>query len=90
MSQDDWEDLVGSAKEKKLDLEDIYYLKNRQNREQNIHKNAQEEVAKQVRSTQSRPLSLAAAGGAPPQSESPDDKVFDQLLGGESINRLLG
>ena len=90
MSQDDWEDLVGFAKEKKLDLEDIYYLKNRQNREQNIHKNAQEEVAKQVRSTQSRPQSLAAAGGAPPQSESPDDKVFDQLLGGESINRLLG
>ena len=90
MSQEEWEDLVGFAKEKQLDLEDIYYLKNRQNREQNIHRNAQEEVAKQVRSTQSRPQSLAAAGGAPPQEESPDDKVFDQLLGGESINRLLG
>ena len=91
MSQDEWEDLVGFAKEKKLDLEDIYYLKNRQGREQNIHRNAQEEVAKQVRNVQSRPQSLASAGGAPPSEQSPDDKVFDKLLGGEdSINRLLG
>ena len=90
LSREEWEDLVGFAKEKKLDLEDIYYLKNRENREQNIHRNAQEEVAKQVRSTQSRPQSLASAGGSPPEAESPDDKVFDQLLGGESINRLLG
>ena len=90
LSQEEWEDLVGFAKEKKLDLEDIYYLKNRQGREQNIHRNAQEEVAKQVRNVQSRPQSLASAGGAPPLEQSPDDKVFVKLLGGEDINRLLG
>jgi len=90
MNHDEWTDLVSFAKEKKLDLDDIYYLKNRQNREKNIHRNAQEEVANQVRSTQSRPQSLASAGGSPPEEKSPDDAVFDVLLGGESINRLLG
>ena len=90
MSQDEWDDLVGFAKDKKLDLEDIYYLKNRENRDKNIRQNAQKEVAKQVRNVQGRPQSLASTGGAVQEEKSADDLVFDQLLGGESINRLLG
>jgi len=90
MSQEEWEDLVGFAKDKKLDLEDIYYLKNRENRDKNIRQNAQQEVANQVRNVQGRPQSLASTGGAATEEKSADDAVFDQLLGGESINRLLG
>jgi len=90
MDQNQWEDLVSFAKEKKLDLDDIYYLKNRQSRDKNIHRNAQQEVANQVRSTQARPQSLASTGGAPQEDQSPEDSVFDQLLGGENLTRLLG
>ena len=90
MSQEEWEDLVGFAKDKKLDLEDIYYLKNRENRDKNIRQNAQKEVANQVRNVQGRPQSLASTGGTATEEKSADDLVFDQLLGGESINRLLG
>ena len=91
LSEDEWTDLVSFAKSKQLDLEDIYYLKNRENREQNIQRSAQEEVGRQMQNVRQRPQSLAASGASPEQSESPDDEVFDKLLGGEdTINRLLG
>jgi hypothetical protein len=87
----EWSDLVSFAKSKQLDLEDIYYLKNRENREQNIQRSAQEEVGRQMQNVRQRPQSLAASGASPEKTESPDDEVFDKLLGGEdSINRLLG
>ena len=90
MSDDQWGDLKEFAQNKKLDLEDIYYLKNRDAREQNIQRNAQREVADQMQNVRQRPQSLSSSGSSEPAPVSPDDEVFDQLLGGESINRLLG
>jgi len=91
LSDDDWTDLVSFAKSKQLDLEDIYYLKNRENREQNIQRSAQEEVGRQMQNVRQRPQSLASSGASQEQEQSPDNEVFDKLLGGEdSINRLLG
>jgi len=90
MGEDQWTDLKEFAQNKKLDLEDIYYLKNRDTREQNIQRNAQREVADQMQNVRQRPQSLSSSGSSEPVQQSPDDEVFDQLLGGESINRLLG
>jgi hypothetical protein len=90
MNDDQWGDLKEFAQNKKLDLEDIYYLKNRDTREQNIQRNAQREVADQMQNVRQRPQSLSSSGSSEPVQVSPDDEVFDQLLGGESINRLLG
>jgi hypothetical protein len=91
LSENEWTDLVSFAKSKQLGLEDIYYLKNRENREQNIQRSAQEEVGRQMQNVRQRPQSLASSGASPDSIESPDDEVFDKLLGGEdSINRLLG
>ena len=75
---------------KKLSLDDIYYLKNREQRDRNIQRAAQDEVARQMQDVSSRPQSLASAGSTPQPEASPDDTVFDQLLGGEEVNRLLG
>jgi len=90
MSEEQWVDLKEFAQNKKLDLEDIYYLKNRDTREQNIQRNAQREVADQMQNVRQRPQSLSSSGSSEPVQVSPDDEVFDKLLGGESINRLLG
>jgi len=91
LSDEEWTDLVSFAKSKQLGLEDIYYLKNRENREQNIQRSAHEEVGRQMQNVRQRPQSLAASGASPEQEASPDDEVFDKLLGGEdTINRLLG
>ena len=90
MGEDDWLDFKEFAQKTKLDLEDIYYLKNKDSREKNIQKNAKAEVAEQMQNVRQRPQSLSSSGSTEAPATSPDDAVFDQLLGGEQINRLLG
>ena len=81
MSSDEWTDFVSFAKDKTLELEDIHYLMNRKTREQNIAKNANQEVSSQMRRVQQKPQSLASAGSQPEPQVSPEDKVFDEILG---------
>ena len=81
MSSDEWTDFVSFAKDKTLELEDIHYLMNRKTREQNIAQNANQEVSSQMRRVQQKPQSLASAGSQPEPQVSPEDKVFDEILG---------
>jgi len=84
MSNDEWTNFLSFAKDKTLELEDIYYLMNRQTREQNIAQNANQEVSSQMRRVQQKPQSLASAGSQPEPQVSPEDKVFDEILGFDS------
>ena len=83
MTDDEWKDFVGFAKSKSLELEDIYFLKNRQNREANIADNTRQQMADQMRKTQDQPRSLATAGSTTVE-QSPDDSVFDVIAGLDS------
>lgn len=80
MSDEKWSDFVGYAKEHKLTLDDIFYLKEREQRDQKIAQDASTQVKEQMKKVQSRPSSMATAGSAE-SSASPDDSVFDSLLG---------
>ena len=90
MDDTQWGEFKDFAQNTKLDLEDIYYLKNRTAREQKIQRSAQKEVSDQMQNVRQRPQSLSSTGSTEAAEQSPDDMVFDQLLGGEQINRLLG
>jgi hypothetical protein len=83
MSDDEWKDFVDFAKSKSLELEDIYFLKNRENREANIADNTRQQMADQMRKAQDQPRSLATAGSTPVE-QSPDDSVFDAIVGLDS------
>jgi hypothetical protein len=80
MRDGEWTDFVEFAKSKTLDLDDILYLKNRSERERNIAKSAGEQVSQQMRKTQAVPRSLATAGSEEVET-SPDDQVFEAILG---------
>ena len=80
MNDEEWLDFVDFAKAKTLDLDDILYLKNRSERERNIAKSAGEQVSQQMRKTQAVPRSLATAGSEEVET-SPDDQVFEAILG---------
>jgi len=90
LSDNDYDDLVSFAKSKKLTLEDVYYLKNRENRDQNIASNVRQEQQSQMEKVrQSTPQSIASVGNEVREESSLDDQVFDQLLGvGERINDI--
>ena len=80
MTDDEWSTFVDFAKNKSLELDDIYYLMKRKERESNIADNARQQVATQMRKTQEQPRSLATAGSATVET-SKDDQVFDSILG---------
>ena len=83
LGDDEWKDLVQYAKSRPLELEDIYYLKTRNEREKNIANSASTQVAQQMKSVSDRPQSLATSGSQTAEATL-DDKVFDTILGADS------
>ena len=83
MSDKEWSTFVDFAKSKSLELDDIYYLKNRENRDANIADSTREQMAQQMRKTQEQPSSLASAGSVATE-QSADDSVFDAIVGLDS------
>ena len=84
MTDDQWGQFVNYAKSKSLELDDIYYLMNRSNRDEQIADNTREELHQKMREVQQIPGSLANTGGAQVE-ESPDDRVFDAILGSDTM-----
>ena len=90
MSDEEWEDFVEFAKSKSLELDDIYYLKNRQNRDGQIADTTRKEMQDKMRDVQQQPGSLATAGGQQVES-SPDDAIFNSILGNDQkLDNLFG
>ena len=83
MSEDEWRNFTEFAKSKSLELEDIYYLMNRKNRDEQIADNARQEIHNKMREVQQQPVTLATQGSTPVEKSS-DDRVFDTILGSGS------
>ena len=80
MSDSEWNEFRQFADNQKLSLDDIYYLKNRGQREDNIARTASNKALNQVRNTQSKPKSLATQGSAKVET-SEEGQIFDAILG---------
>jgi hypothetical protein len=90
MTDDEWSNFVNFAKNKSLELDDIYYLMKRKERESNIADNARQQVATQMKKVQEQPRSLATAGSTPVE-QSHDDQIFDTLLGiDQKLDNVFG
>ena len=85
MTDEQWSTFVDFAKSKSLELDDIYYLMNRKNRDGKIADNVRQEVHNKMREVQQQPGTLATQGSTSVE-QSPDDSVFDAILG--STNEL--
>jgi len=80
MSDDEWSNFTEFAKSKSLELEDIYYLMNRKNRDEQIADSTRQEIHNKMREVQQQPGTLATQGSTPVE-QSADDSVFDTILG---------
>jgi len=80
LTDEQWSTFVEFAKSKSLELDDIYYLMNRKNRDGKIADSARQEVHDKMREVQQQPGTLATQGSTPVE-QSPDDSVFDAILG---------
>jgi hypothetical protein len=81
MSNEDFDSVINFAKDNTLTLDDVYYLMNKDSKEQKIAEHTREETVKQMKKARSKPRSAAASGSASPQSgdKSMDDEVFEYL-----------
>ena len=80
MNDEEWSQFVDFAKSKSLALDDIYYLMNRNNRDEKIADNTRQEIHEKMREVQHQPGTLATQGSVQTE-QSPDDSVFDAILG---------
>jgi len=83
MSDEEWSTFTDFAKSKSLELEDIYYLMNRKNRDSQIADSTRQEIHDKMREVQSQPSTLATQGSVSVE-RSADDNVFDSILGTDS------
>ena len=61
-------------------MDDIYYLKNRENAASNVANNTKQEMLGQMKAVRDIPMSASNANSAPDE-RSPDDAIFDILKG---------
>ena len=80
MNDEQWSNFTEFAKSKSLELDDIYYLMNRKNRDGKIADNVRQEVHNKMREVQQQPGTLATQGSTAVE-QSPDDSVFEAILG---------
>ena len=85
MNDEQWSQFTDFAKSKSLELEDIYFLMNRKGRDEKIANNARQEVHNKMKEVQGQPGTLATQGSTQVE-KSPDDSVFEAILG--STNEL--
>ena len=79
MSKDEYQDFVQFAKSRPLSLDDIYTLKNLENRDANIAENTRQEMKTQMENVRQRPSSVASSGEAPAKEQTPDQMIFDAI-----------
>jgi len=84
MTMDQWEEFKTYADARPLSLEDILYLKNREDgieaEPESRNAGVMERASQHIRNTQSKPKSLASVGSTV-SDVSEEDEVFDAIMG---------
>lgn len=79
LTDDEWKEYKDYANTKKLELEDILYLKNRKSREEEIARKTREETLAKLKQNRLRPQSLATVGSEPVDFND-DIAVFNKIF----------
>ena len=86
MSDKEWGDFVDYSKSRSLTLDDIYFLKNKDNRDKQVANSTRKEMKEQMERVRNKPKSAANSGSQGTVEKSGDDMIFDTILG--STNEL--
>ena len=90
MSDEEFQTMMGAAQKRKITLDDVYYLLNKDKVQTNVANSAKDDMLKQMKNVRNIPTSASGTNSAQVQS-SPDDNVFDQIVGSDGeIDNLFG
>jgi hypothetical protein len=80
MSQEQFDDLKEKAKSHIMTLDDVYYIINRDQTNQNVANATKEDMLTQMQNVRNVPPSASGAASTPMES-TPDDGMFDAMIG---------
>ena len=90
MSNEDFQAMMAAAGKRKITLDDVYHLLNKDKANQNVAKNTKDDMLKQMKNVRNIPTSASGTNSAQVQS-SPDSDVFDKVIGSDGdIDNLFG
>lgn len=90
IGEDEFNELQDWAANRNLTMDDIYYLKNREQTASNVANNTKQEMLDQMRAVRDIPTSASNANSAPEQKDY-NDAVFDVLKGlDDGADNLFG
>jgi len=80
MTQEDFDDMVGRAKQHKLSLEDINYVLNRDQNATNVRNSTQQEMLSQMKNVRNMPTSQSNQNNAR-ETQTSEEQMFDSVFG---------
>ena len=90
MSEEDFNSMAEEAKTRKLTLDDIHYVLNRDKTRQNIDTNARNDMLTQMKGVRNIPTSAASTNNSS-QPSTETDSVFNAILGQDGqLDDLFG
>ena len=91
MSKEQFRGFLNKAQSRKLSLEDIDYLINKEQATTNTANSTKQDMLKQMKNVRNMPASASGANSQSDGEGTSEDKVFDKLLGMDaSIDKLFG
>jgi hypothetical protein len=90
MTPEQFQTMMGEAGKRRITLDDIYHLLNKDKVNQNVANNTKDDMLKQMKNVRNIPTSASGTNSAQVQS-SPDGDVFDKIVGSDGdIDNLFG
>ena len=91
MTAEEFGQLKQEASKRKLTLDDIYYLINRDKVDTNIDQNARKDMMTQMQNVRDIPASASSANSQGSNEQDAGDKIFSSLLGqDDELDNLFG
>tara|TARA_R100001082_G_C4362650_1_gene160156 strand:+ start:785 stop:1714 length:930 start_codon:yes stop_codon:yes gene_type:complete len=91
MNDEDFAKMKAAAKRRKLSMDDIYYLLNKDAAKQNIAQNTKQQMLDQMKNVRNIQPSVSNANNAGKTGRSVEDSIFDSMKGLDSdLDNLFG
>ena len=90
MNPEQFQAMMAEAGKRRITLDDVYHLLNKDKVSQNVANNTKDDMLKQMKNVRNIPTSASGTNSAQVQS-SPDSDVFDKIVGSDGdIDNLFG
>ena len=90
MSKSQYESFKKAAQNRRLTLDDIHYILNRDKQNKNVANSTKKDMMAQMKNVRNIPTTASDSNNQGSSQKNPEDNVFDALMGTENVDTLFG